>query len=99
MAAGAFKVTPEQLNQLGGQVAKTANDVQSMHTSLNGQLEPLKGGEWSGGASAAFTELYNQFNKNAEGLNQALDGISKLMNAAGQSYATAEQQILNSFRQ
>jgi len=98
MAAGAFKVTPEQLQSLSGQVTKTASDVHGMHTALGGQLQPLNGGEWAGAASAAFNDLYAKFNQNAKGLTEALEGIGKLMNAAGQSYASAEQQIMNSFR-
>jgi WXG100 family type VII secretion target len=97
--AGGFKVTPEQLQSLSGTVSKTAGDVEGMQRALTGQLNPLMGGDWAGTASAQFTQLYNQFEKNAQGLIEALRGIGQLMNAAGQSYAAAEQQIMQSFRQ
>ena len=56
------------------------------------------GADWSGSAAMQFTELYEQFNSNATGLTEALDGIGRLLSQAGQSYASVEQQITNSFR-
>jgi WXG100 family type VII secretion target len=96
---GGFKVSPEQLQALAGTVQKTAGDVEGMQRALTGQLSPLRGGDWAGAASAQFSDLYGQFEKNALGLIEALRGIGQLMNAAGQSYAAAEQQIMQSFRQ
>lgn len=96
--AGGLKVTPEQLQALSGTVVKTAGDVDGMHKALKGQLSPLFGADWSGTASGQFQTLYEQFDRNATGLTQALEGIGKLLGAAGQSYAQAEQQIASSFR-
>lgn len=97
--SGGFKVTPEQLQSLSGTASKTAGEVEGMQRALSGQLAPLRGGDWAGAASAQFSELYGQFEKNAFGLIAALRGIAQLMNTAGQSYAAAEQQIMQSFRQ
>lgn len=97
MTAG-LKVTPQQLNALGGTCNRTATDVRSQHSALRGQLSPLFGADWSGAAAAQFTGLYEQFNKNALGLTEALDGIGRLLAQAGQSYAAVEQQITASFR-
>jgi WXG100 family type VII secretion target len=96
--AGSLKVTPEQLHALSGTVIKTAGDVDGIHKGLNGQLQPLFGADWSGIASDQFRSLYEQFDRNAQGLSQALEGIGRLLSAAGQSYAQAEQQIASSFR-
>jgi len=93
-----FKVTPQQLSSLGGTCNRTAGDVRGQHTALKGQLSPLFGTDWSGAAAAQFTELYEQFNSNALGMTEALDGIGRLLAQAGQSYASVEQQITSSFR-
>jgi len=94
-----FRVTPEQLNALGGSCGRTATDVRGQHASLRGQLSPLFGNDWSGSAAAQFAALYEQFDSNARGLSEALDGIGQLLGRAGQSYASVEQQIAASFRQ
>jgi len=94
----ALKVSPQQLAALGGTCNRTASDVRGQHAVLKGQLGPLFGTEWSGTAAAQFTELYEQFNANALGLSEALDGIGRLLAHAGESYASVEQQITASFR-
>lgn len=93
-----LKVTPAQLKTMSGTVHRTAVDVSSSHHTLKNQLTPLFGADWSGKASAQFTTLYDQFDKNAKGLNEALTGIGHLLNSAGTTYASAEQQISASFR-
>jgi WXG100 family type VII secretion target len=95
--AGNLKVTPEQLNALSSQMIKTSGDVHGMHQALKGQLAPLFGADWVGTASGQFQQLYEQFDKNATGLTQALEGIAKLLSAASTSYAEAESQIARTF--
>jgi WXG100 family type VII secretion target len=93
-----FKVTPQQLTSLGGSCSRTASDVRGQHATLKAQLSPLFGTDWSGSAAAQFSQLYEQFNSNAQGMSQALEGIGRLLGQAGQSYASVEQQIASSFR-
>jgi len=93
-----LKVSPQQLSSLGGSCARTALDIRGQQVSLKTQLTPLFGADWSGAAATQFAALYEQFNKNAEGLTSALEGIGSLLNHAGQSYAAVEEQIAASFR-
>ncbi|MBV9822528.1 MAG: WXG100 family type VII secretion target [Actinobacteria bacterium] len=93
-----LKVSPEQLSALGGSCGRTATEVRGQHVSLKSQLTPLFGADWSGAAASQFAALYEQFNKNAEGMTAALEGIGGLLNSAGRSYAAVEQQIAASFR-
>jgi WXG100 family type VII secretion target len=93
-----LKVSPQQLTGLGGSCNRTATDVRGQHSTLKSQLSPLFGADWSGSAAAQFAALYEQFDKNAQGLTAALEGIGKLLSQAGTSYATVEQQIANSFK-
>jgi WXG100 family type VII secretion target len=91
-------VAPEQLTALAGQVSKSAGEIQGMHQGLKTNLSPLMGMDWKGAASAQFTQLYNQFDKSAQSLNEALVGIGRLIDGAGRAYADAEHQIAGTFR-
>ena len=93
-----IKVTPEQLQALAGQVARGSGEIEGQLRSLGGAVSPLMGSDWSGQAAQRFTALWDEWQRSAQGLKHALDGISQLMTQAGRSYAQAEQQIAVSFR-
>ena len=93
-----LKVSPEQLSALSGSVSRISTQVRGEHAGLRNQLGPLFGADWSGAASAQFTALYEQFDKNARGMSDALDGISALLAKAGVNYTAAENAIASSFR-
>lgn len=93
-----LKVTPGQLETLGGSVARVSADVRGQHSALKSQLAPLFGADWSGAAAAQFTALYDQFDLHAKGMSDALDGVGQLLARAGTAYADVEQQIAASFR-
>jgi WXG100 family type VII secretion target len=92
-----LKVTPGQLEALGGSAHRVCADVRGEHQSLKSQLSPLFGADWSGAAAAQFTTLYENFDQHAKGLCDALDGIAALLVRAGANYADVEQQIASSF--
>ena len=93
-----FKVTPDQLETLGGAAQRVSSDVRGQHQQLKSQLSPLFGADWVGAASAQFTALYENFDHHARGLCDALDGIAALLVRAGANYAETEQVIASSFR-
>jgi WXG100 family type VII secretion target len=93
-----LKVTPAQLEALGGTAHRVCADVRGAHHQLTAQLSPLFGADWSGAAAVQFTELYEDFERHAKGLCDALDGIAALLIRAGVSYADVEQHIAASFR-
>ena len=93
-----IKVTPEQLQTLAGQVSRGSGEIEGQLRALGGTVSPLVGGDWAGQAQQRFTALWDEWQRSAQGLKHALDGISQLMSQAGQSYAQAEQQIAASFR-
>jgi WXG100 family type VII secretion target len=92
-----IKVTPEQLQQLSGNVSRGSGEIEATLSGLRAQLAPLLGSDWAGQASAQFTALWEQWQQSARGLNDALAGISGLLGQAGASYAQAEQQIAATF--
>lgn len=93
-----LKVTPGQLAALGTTVARVSTEVRGEHQSLKGQLSPLFGADWSGAAASQFAALYEQFDRHARGMSDALDGVGRLLGQAGAAYADVEQQITASFR-
>lgn len=97
MTMTGLRVTPEQLEALGGTVGRVSVDVRGQHQNLRGQLAPLFGSDWSGPAAAQFSALYQQFDTHARGMSDALDGIGQLLRRAGLTYADVEQQIAASF--
>jgi WXG100 family type VII secretion target len=93
-----LKVSPAQLEALGGTTHRVCADVRAQHHNLTTQLAPLFGADWAGAASSQFAALYENFDQHAKGLCDALDGIGALLVRAGASYAEVEQQITASFR-
>jgi WXG100 family type VII secretion target len=93
-----LKVTPAQLEALGGTTHRVCADVRGQHQQLKAQLTPLFGADWAGAAAAQFSALYENFDQHAKGLCDALDGIGMLLVRAGAEYAQVEQQIAASFR-
>jgi WXG100 family type VII secretion target len=93
-----IKVTPEQLQGLSGSVARGSGEIDAQLRSLAGSIAPLVGGDWAGQASQRFGALWEEWQRSAQGLQHALDGISALLAQAGAAYAQAEQSIAGTFR-
>jgi WXG100 family type VII secretion target len=93
-----IKVTPEQLQALSGQVSRGSGEIEGQLRALSNTVAPLVGGDWAGQAQQRFTALWDEWQRSAQGLKHALDGISQLMNQAGSAYAQAEQSIASTFR-
>jgi WXG100 family type VII secretion target len=92
----AIKVTPEQLQQVSGQLQAGASNVDGILAQLASSVAPL-GSDWAGVAQARFQELWVQWQKSAKALNESLTGISHLMSQASANYAQTEQAIASSF--
>ena len=92
----AFRVTPAELAQLSHQVQSTSGHIESELAGLRGRVLPISA-TWSGQAQERFQVLYEEWNRNAQGLQQALAGISQLLAQAGQTYDEAERRIAGSF--
>jgi WXG100 family type VII secretion target len=91
-----FRVTPEQLQSLSGRVRGGAGSIDGELRGLASSIAPL-GSDWAGVAQARFQELWAEWQRSADGLNQALTGIADLLQGAGTAYASAEEQVARSF--
>ncbi len=96
MAAGNILVTPEQLQAISGQLNSGAANIESINSQLQAQVAPL-GSDWAGVAQARFQELWMQWQQSSRQIQEALHGISQLMQQAGVNYAETEQAIASSF--
>jgi len=93
---GIIRVTPDQLAQISSQVNSGASSIESQLASLGSTVSTLQG-EWQGAAEAQFESLWQQWQKGASDIQQALTGISNLLNKAAQSYEETESAIAQSF--
>lgn len=91
-----LKVTPEQLQGVASQLRNGASNIEGVNGQLRGNVQPL-GADWAGVAQARFTQLWEQWARSSRELNEALNGMASLMNQAGVSYATTEEQISKTF--
>jgi WXG100 family type VII secretion target len=96
--AGSISVTPEQLQEISGQMSSGAANVEEILSRLAGTVAPLQS-EWVGAAQAQFEALWDQWQTDAAGLHSALMGIAQLTQNAATSYDTTEQSIATSFTQ
>jgi len=88
-----IKVTSEELHTLSGQVASGSNQIQDQLSQMASQVTSVVGGEWQGVASSQFNTLWDEWQRSAAGLKDALDGISRLLGSAGTQYQSTEDSI------
>jgi WXG100 family type VII secretion target len=91
-----IKVTSEELQNLSAQIGSGSNSIQDQLARMHSAIAPLVGGEWEGAASARFSGLWDEWNRSAVGLKDALDGISHLLQNAGAQYQQTEDTIRQS---
>jgi WXG100 family type VII secretion target len=91
-----IRVTPEQLQQVGAQLTGGAGSIHDILAQLEANVAPL-GSDWAGVAQAHFLELWGQWQRHGQGVQQALTEIAQLMARAGAGYEETEAQIAAGF--
>jgi WXG100 family type VII secretion target len=91
-----IRVTSEDLHSLSGQVLAGSNSIQDQLGRMAGEVSGVVGGDWQGIASTQFNTLWDEWQRSAAGLKDALDGISRLLNSAGTQYQATEDAIRGS---
>jgi WXG100 family type VII secretion target len=91
-----IRVTPQQLSAVAGQLTSGAANVEATLGQLGNAVAPL-GSDWAGMAQGRFQALWAQWQRDARGLQEALNGMSQLMAKASAGYDETEQAIANSF--
>jgi len=92
-----LKVTSEQLIALSHSLGSGSEQVQQQLVSLRNQVAPIAT-EWEGAASSSFQQLWQEWERSARQLHEALTGISTLLNRAGQTYQSAEDSVKSSMQ-
>ncbi len=88
-----IKVTSEDLQSLSAQVASGSASIQDQLSRMAGEVTSVVGGDWQGAASSQFNTLWDEWQRSAAGLRDALDGISRLLGSAASQYQTTEDAI------
>lgn len=91
-----IKVTADELRQLAGSIQQGAGNIQGESDRLLKQVQGLVGQGWEGAASQSFNDLFAKWNSSATQLQQALDGIHKLLAGAADTYDQTEAAIAKS---
>jgi early secretory antigenic target protein ESAT-6 len=92
-----IRVTSEDLHSLSSNVQTGSNSIQDQLSRMQGEVLGVVGGDWQGAASGQFHSLWEEWQRSAAGLKDALDGISRLLNNAGSQYQATEDAIRSSF--
>jgi WXG100 family type VII secretion target len=93
-----IKVTAEDLHSLSGQVSTGSTQIQDQLARMQNEVLNVVGGDWQGAASGQFNTLWDEWQRSAAGLKDALDGISRLLNNAGTQYQSTEDAIRSSMQ-
>lgn len=96
MSSVGIKVLPEQLQQVSGQLRAGAANIDGTLGQLASQVAPL-GSDWAGVAQARFLELWAEWQRGAQQIHEALNGISQLMSQAGTGFEQNDQAIAGTF--
>jgi early secretory antigenic target protein ESAT-6 len=92
-----IRVTSEDLHSLSSNVQSGSTSIQDQLSRMQGEVLGVVGGDWQGAASGQFHSLWEEWQRSAAGLKDALDGISRLLNNAGSQYQATEDAIRSSF--
>jgi len=93
-----IRVTAEDLERVAGQIRSGEASVNDQLSALKAAVDSLVGGDWAGAASAQFEQMYTEWNQGAAQLNQALVGISELLDNAAKAYRETEEGITQSMQ-
>jgi WXG100 family type VII secretion target len=88
-----IKVTSEELHGLSGRVQSGSGQIQDQLVRMQGDVTSVLGSDWQGTASGQFQNLWEEWQRSAAGLRDALDGIAQLLGSAATQYQLTEDGI------
>ncbi|AZI58833.1 WXG100 family type VII secretion target [Nakamurella antarctica] len=93
-----IKVTSTELDAVSTQLTATSGDISTQLSSARGHVDGLVNEGWAGAASLSFKELYEEWNRSADQLKVALDGIAAQLKAAAKAYQDTEDSLASQLR-
>jgi WXG100 family type VII secretion target len=91
-----FRVSPEQIRAVAGQVASGGSEIEQQRTALLGQIQGL-GDSWQGTAASALQGLYEKWDSDVRSLMTTLSEIGQAMNQAATQYEETETSVTGMF--
>jgi WXG100 family type VII secretion target len=88
-------VESAELRQQAQSVKNGAAEVNELVTRLTGQVQDLAG-RWRGSASEGFQGLWDEWQRSATQLREAMQGIGDFLQQAAETYEQAEDSIKSS---
>ena len=79
------------MHKASGQVDEVRNNIENAVKKLHGNIEPVMAG-WQGDAAQVFRRLMDQFQQDADKINQKLGEISENIQSSGKQYTTQEEE-------
>lgn len=89
---GYIAVTPEDLQTQSSQVAAGSQQVSDIVSGLMSQVSDLAS-RWQGSGSAAFQQLFDEWQQGALMTKQGMDGIAQFLSQASAAYAETDQKV------
>jgi len=87
-----YTVNSASLREQSSNVTNAATEIQSRLSAVTGQIQELAT-HWTGGASAAFQGLWQDWNTNATQLIQSMADMGEFLLRAAETFETAEEQV------
>lgn len=91
-----INVTPQMLIDAAHMATARAVEIDATLVALGAQIQALTT-DWQGAAQIQFFALYEQWQVSARSLNEALNGMGRLLDAAGVAYEEGESRIARMF--
>ena len=79
------------MHKASGQVDEVRSNIENAVKKLHGNIEPVMAG-WQGDAAQVFRRLMEQFQQDADKINQKLGEISQNIQTSGKQYTEQEGQ-------
>jgi len=95
--SGRLTVTSGELRATAGDMRGTASNIAQEFNRMMGKVQELTG-SWTGQGASAFNGYYDQFNQSWGKCQEALDGVSRLLENAANAYDEAERNIAQQFQ-
>jgi WXG100 family type VII secretion target len=95
--SGRLTVTSGELRATAGDMKGTAGNIAQEFQRMMGKVQELTG-SWQGQGASAFNGYYEQFNTSWSKCQEALAGVSQLLERAADAYDEAERSIAKQFQ-
>ena len=95
---GVVHVSPEEMEAVSAKLTAGSGEIESKLQALRSDVQGMAD-VFQGQAADSFQRLYENWNQSGVALNDALAGISQMLDKAAKIYRETDQQIASQFNQ